>query len=113
MSDGMLKKAVLTVRRGAPGEAAQAQSWEVPFEQGQTVLDALRWIRVHADPTLAFRYSCISANACKECMMQVDGKTVYACLTRLETREMLVEPLSKKDLVRDLVTAIAPSDERL
>jgi succinate dehydrogenase/fumarate reductase-like Fe-S protein len=113
MSDGMLKKAVLTVRRGAPGEAAQAQSWEVPFDQGQTVLDALRWIRVHADPTLAFRYSCISANACKECMMRVDGKTVYACLTRLETREMLVEPLSKKDLVRDLVTAIAPSDERL
>lgn len=105
--------ATLTVRRGAPGEASRLQSWQVPFEDGQTVLDALRWIRIHADPTLAFRYSCINANACKECMLQVDGKTVYACLARLAPRELRVEPLAKKELVRDLVTEIAPGDERL
>ena len=106
-------KARLKVRRGAPGEAAHLQTWEVPFEDGQTVLDALRWIRAHADPTLALRYSCINANACKQCMMRVDGKTVYACLVRLVPDEMLVEPLAKKELLRDLVTGIAPGDERL
>jgi succinate dehydrogenase/fumarate reductase-like Fe-S protein len=85
----------------------------VPFEPGQSVLDALRWVRVHHDPTLAIRYSCINANACKECMMQLDGKTVYACTARLEAREMTIDPLPNKTLVRDLVTEIAPSDERL
>ena len=105
--------ATLTVRRGAAGDPGTLQSWAVPFDAGQTVLDGLRWIRIHADPTLAFRYSCISANACKECLVQLDGRTVYACLERLVPREMLVEPLPKKTLVRDLVTEIAPSDERL
>jgi succinate dehydrogenase/fumarate reductase-like Fe-S protein len=105
--------AKLTVRRGAPGEEPRFERYEVPFEPGQSVLDALRWIRAQHDPTMAIRYSCINANACKECMMQVDGKTVYACLARLESREMRVDPLPNKALVRDLVTEIAPSDERL
>ena len=106
-------KARLRIRRGAPGTAGRFELHEVPFEPGQTVLDALRWIRIHRDPSLAIRFSCINANACKECMMQVDGKTVYACTARLEAREMTVDPLPNKTLVRDLVTEIAPSDERL
>lgn len=88
-------------------------SFDVPFEMGQSVLDGLRWIRVNRDPTLAFRYSCLNANACKECMLQVDGEVVYACLARLEPREMHLAPLSNKALVRDLVTEIAPPPERL
>ncbi len=88
-------------------------SFEVPFEPGQSVLDGLRHIRLHTDPTLAFRFACINANACKECMMLLDGKTVYACTARLEPREMRLAPLANKTLVRDLVTEIAPPDERL
>jgi succinate dehydrogenase/fumarate reductase-like Fe-S protein len=103
----------LKVKRGSAGGAARFEMHEVPFEPGQSVLDALRWIRAHSDPTLAIRYSCTSANTCKECMVAVDGKTVYACTARLEAREMLVEPLPNKALIRDLVTEIAPPDERL
>ena len=105
--------AKLRVWRGKPGEPGRFEDFEVPFEAGQTVLDALRWIRVHSDPALAIRFSCISANSCKECMMRVDGKTVYACMARLAPREMVVEPLPNKEWVRDLVTEIAPPDERL
>ena len=76
------------------------------------MLDGLRYIRIQADPSLAFRFSCINANACKECMMRIDGKTLYACTARLEPREMSVAPLSNKTLVRDLVTEIAPPSER-
>jgi succinate dehydrogenase/fumarate reductase-like Fe-S protein len=101
-------KATLKVRRGTTW-----QSWEVPFEQGQTVLDGLRWIRAHRDPSLAIRFSCINANACKECMIQVEGETVYACTTRLAEGEMSLEPLPNKKLIKDLVTEIAPPDERL
>lgn len=108
-----MEKATLLIRRGAPGEAPRSETHEVPFEPGQSVLDGLRWIRVHRDPGLAIRYSCTNANSCKECMVRLDGKTVYACTARLEPREMRVEPLPNKALVRDLVTEIAPPDERL
>ena len=45
--------------------------------------------------------------------MRLDGKVVYACTARLEAREMRLEPLPNKPLVRDLVTELAPPDERL
>ena len=102
----------LRVWRGVAPQAGQFESYEVPFESGQSVLDGLRWIRANHDPTLAIRYSCINANACKECMMEIDGATAYACTARLEPREMMVKPLSNKALVRDLVTEIAPPAER-
>jgi succinate dehydrogenase/fumarate reductase-like Fe-S protein len=107
------EQAVLRIRRAAPGEAERYEDHVVPFEPGQSLLDGLRYVRAHAEPGLAFRYSCINANACKECMMKVDGKSVYACTARLEARVMVVEPLPNKELVRDLLTQIAPSDERL
>ncbi len=93
--------------------AAGSEVFEVPFEAGQSVLDGLRWIRAHHDPGLAFRFSCINANACKECMMEINGKVVYACMARLVEGEMRLAPLQNKVLVRDLVTEIAPPDERL
>ena len=106
-------KAVLVIRRGVPGEAPRDETWEVPFEPGQSVLDALRWIRSHRDATLAIRYSCTSANSCKECMVRIDGKTVYACTARLREGTTRIDPLPNKALIRDLVTEIAPPDERL
>jgi succinate dehydrogenase/fumarate reductase-like Fe-S protein len=106
------KIARLKVWRGLDPQAGHFETYEVPFEPGQSVLDGLRWIRANRDPTLAIRFSCINANACKECMMEIDGATLYACTERLEPREMTVMPLSNKTLVRDLVTEIAPPAER-
>jgi succinate dehydrogenase/fumarate reductase-like Fe-S protein len=105
-------KATLKVWRGLDAKAGGFETYEVPFEPGQSVLDGLRWIRANRDPSLAIRFSCINANACKECMMELDGETVYACTARLEPREMTVKPLHNKKLVRDLVTEIAPPAER-
>jgi succinate dehydrogenase/fumarate reductase-like Fe-S protein len=106
------KLATLKIWRGSAVEAGRFESYEVPFEPGQSVLDALRWIRVMKDPTLAIRFSCINANACKECIVVLDGEAVYACTARLEAREMVLTPLSNKRLIRDLVTEIAPPAER-
>jgi succinate dehydrogenase/fumarate reductase-like Fe-S protein len=104
--------ATLKIWRGSDRANGRFETYEVPFERGQSVLDGLRWVRVNKDPTLALRFSCINANACKECMMELDGETVYACTARLEPRAMQVAPLSNKKLVRDLVTEIAPPAER-
>jgi succinate dehydrogenase/fumarate reductase-like Fe-S protein len=108
----MTDTAKLQIWRGSAPGAGHWEHYDVPFEPGQSVLDGLRWIRVHHDPSLAIRFSCINANACKECMMELDGKTVYACTARLEPREMTLAPLPNKRLVRDLVTEIAPPAER-
>jgi len=103
----------LRVWRGEPPGEGRYETYEVPFEAGQSVLDGLRWVRAHRDAGLALRFSCISANACKECMLTVDGRTVYACTTRLEPREITVGPLRNKRWVKDVVSEVAPSDERL
>jgi succinate dehydrogenase/fumarate reductase-like Fe-S protein len=108
----MSRTATLKVWRGADATAGRFETYAVPFEPGQSVLDGLRWIRANHDPSLAIRFSCINANACKECMMELDGATVYACMARLEPREMTLTPLGNKKLVRDLVTEIAPPAER-
>jgi succinate dehydrogenase/fumarate reductase-like Fe-S protein len=104
----MSEIATLLIDRGG-----NLDRFEVPFEAGQSVLDGLRHIRETVDSSLAFRYSCLNANACKECMMLLDGKVVYACTARLEGREMRLAPLPNKTLLRDLATVIAPPDERL
>ena len=107
------KTARLHVQRGAPGAALRTETFDVPFEPGNSVLDGLRWIRATLDPTLAIRFSCINANACKECMMVLDGEVVYACTQRLKEGDMRLAPLPNKALVQDLITEIAPRDERL
>lgn len=109
----MKQIARLHVQRGEPGGPARVETYEVPFEPGHSVLDGLRWIRATHDPTLAVRFSCINANACKECLMELDGKVIYACTARLTEGDMHIAPLGNKALVQDLVTEIAPPDERL
>lgn len=108
-----METATLLIQRGAPGEDGRWDRFTVTFEPGQSVLDGIRLVRSTQDASVAIRYSCINANACKECMILIDGKVGYACTTRLEPREMRLQPLPNKILVRDLVTEIAPPDERM
>jgi succinate dehydrogenase/fumarate reductase-like Fe-S protein len=98
---------------GAAGANLRLEKFEVPYRAGMSALDALMWIRAHVDSSLAIRYSCINANACKECMMRIDGRTQYACTARLGPQGATIEPLPNKRLIRDLVTDIVPPKERL
>lgn len=113
MSEPVLKNAVLHVRRGGANEKTRYDDFEVPFEEGMSVLDALRWIRANVDNTLAIRYSCINANACKTCMALVNGEVEYTCIAKLVPGVITVEPLPKRPLIRDLVTDTVPADEKL
>ena len=113
MAEQATKKAVLRVQRGAPGEKIRFDHFEVPYEEGMSVLDALRWIRTHLDSSLAIRYSCINANACKTCMALVNGEVEYTCIAKLTPGVVTVEPLAKRPLIRDLVTDIIPDVEKL
>ena len=113
MADASTKTATLHVRRGGVGEVGHYDDFEVPYEDGMSVLDALRWIRVNLDSTLAIRYSCINANACKTCMALVNGEVEYTCTAKLTPDVVTIEPLPKRPLIRDLVTDILSEDEML
>jgi len=105
--------ALLRVWRGARRDDGRYDDFQVPYEDGMSVLDALRWVRTHLDSTLAIRYSCINANACKTCLALVNGEVEYTCMAKLTAEVMIVEPLPKRPLIRDLVTDIVPEDEKL
>jgi succinate dehydrogenase / fumarate reductase iron-sulfur subunit len=109
----MTTSVTLSVMRGAEDAEPTSQEFSVPYVEGMSVLDALIWIRANVDPTLAIRYSCINANACKECSVMVDGEVTYACTARLTPKGAKVEPLQGKPVIRDLVTDILPTKERL
>lgn len=113
MAERNLRTATLHIRRGVPGKPPRYDDFIVPYEEGMSVLDALRWIRAHRDSTLAIRYSCINANACKTCMALVNGAVEYTCIAKLTPEMVTVEPLPKRLLLRDLVTDIVPDDEKL
>ena len=113
MAEASTKTATLHVWRGAPGEPGRYDDFTVPYEDGMSVLDALRWIRTNVDSTLALRYSCINANACKTCIALVNGEVEYTCIVKLTSDVTTVEPLPKRPLIRDLVTDIVPAEEKL
>jgi len=107
------KPARLRISRGMPGGERCYDTFELPYEDGMSVLDALRWIRANLDSTLAIRYSCINANACKTCMALVNGEVEYTCIAKLTPNLITVEPLPKRPLIRDLVTDSVPEDEKV
>lgn len=113
MSEATRYTTTLRIRRGGANDVPRYQDYEVPYEEGMSILDALRWIRAHLDSTLAIRYSCINANACKTCMALVNGEVEYTCIARLTPEVITVEPLPKRPLIRDLITDIVPEDEKL
>src|SRR5690625_2307484 len=112
--DAMHAMVVLTIHRGVGDGPTYTEQYELSPENTHSLLDGLRWIHRNVDDSLAFRYSCINANACQECMLELDGEVVYACMERLKPGHRYnVKPLSHKARFRDLITQIAPAKEQL
>ena len=93
---------VYRYKRGDGGE--RFDEFEVPVGPYTTVLDALRWIKQHKDPSLALRFSCLHAS-CGTCGMQVDGREALGCVCSVQDHgeEITVEPLANLPVLTDLV----------
>ena len=98
-------------KRGNPGWRFDA--FEAPVGPRTTVLDALRWIQLHRDRTLALRHSCFHAS-CGTCGMQVNGREVLACVTPVDSlgSTVTVEPLANIPVLTDLVVDMQHVFER-
>ena len=69
--------------------------YEVPIKSHTTVVDALEWIKNHADSTLMFRHSC-HHGSCGTCGMVINNERKLACTTNvlevLESAEAAGKP---------------------
>ncbi len=106
----------LRVRRWKPGwDHAAMTDYVVPTEPGTTVLDALRSIRWHTDPTLTVRHSCCHSS-CGTCGVRVNGAEVLGCVTHLADLppgEIIVEPIANAPVLSDLVVDMTELYTRL
>jgi fumarate reductase iron-sulfur subunit len=83
------------------------QSFDVPREPSQTVLDVVTYIQRKLDPTLAYRYAC-RVGMCGSCAMTVNGVSRWTCRTHVNqvarNDELTIGPLRNLPVIRDLVT---------
>ena len=102
---------VYRYKRG--GDPERFDDFDVPVGPHTTVLDALRWIQLHRDPSLTLRHSCLHAS-CGTCGMQVNGREQLACVCAVEDEgpEITVEPLANLPVLTDLVVDMTDFFER-
>src|ERR1700687_4989962 len=103
-SASSVKTARLRIWRGHGRDVGRYDEFDVAFEDGDSVLDGLVRIRLTTDPDLAFRFSCFNANVCKECTMLIDGNVEYACIAKLRSGTIRLDPLPNLPILRDLIT---------
>lgn len=99
-----MKKKLITVsikRSSIKGEKDKWINYEVPMEEGMTVLGVLDYIYEYVDSSLAYYQSCRNGR-CKGCWVVVNGKAVLSCKA-IATDGMKISSLEKFALIRDLV----------
>ena len=90
------------------------KTYEVPWQEGLLLLQALKYVRDHIDETLSFRDYCCGCSWCMSCMMMVNGKGMRTCSRPLDAGEQItVEPMRGYPVIKDLavdfgVTVNAP-----
>lgn len=82
--------------------------FDVPIGSRTTLFDALRWIQLNRDPSLALRHSCLHAS-CGTCGVRANGREILMCVTAVHDlgREITVEPLANIPVLTDLVVDMA------
>ncbi|NPA41893.1 MAG: succinate dehydrogenase/fumarate reductase iron-sulfur subunit [Aquificae bacterium] len=81
-------------------------TFEVDYEEGMTFLTAFNRIKENIDPSLTFRHFC-RAGICGTCTVFINGFPKLACKEQvlpylLTGEEVLVEPLDKFPVIKDL-----------
>ena len=82
------------------------QSFTVPRQPSQTVLDVVTYIQRKLDPTLSYRFAC-RVGMCGSCAMTVNGAPRWTCRTHVDKvaadGALEIAPLGNLPVVKDLV----------
>ncbi len=92
-------------------ENAQFESYSVPRQESQTVLDVVSWIQQNEEPNLAYRFAC-RVGMCGSCAMMVNGAPRWTCRTHvnkvLKNNRLEIAPLRNLPVIKDLVADMDP-----
>jgi fumarate reductase iron-sulfur subunit len=95
------------------GDAAggKFESFQVPCQESQTILDIVVWIQQKIDPSLAYRYAC-RVGMCGSCAMTVNGQARWTCRTHVQKvargNRIEIAPLRNLPVIKDLATDMDP-----
>lgn len=79
------------------------ENYVVPFEPGMSAMDTLDYIYQNLDNTLAYYdHAGCTLGICGKCIGKINGRPGLFCQTAV-TGDILLEPLSKKKILKDLV----------
>jgi succinate dehydrogenase/fumarate reductase-like Fe-S protein len=89
------------------------QEYLVPVEEEISALVLLNRIQQEIDPTLSFRSFCCGLQMCRSCLMRIDGKRRFACITLVKPgTRITVDPLTFPNAhIKDLVVEISDKNE--
>ena len=102
---------VLKVMRFNPDadDKSHWESYRVPYQPMDRVLDALHHVKWHVDGTLTFRRSC-AHGICGSDAMLINGKNMLACKVLIKDLKhpISVEPIRGMKVEKDLVVDMEP-----
>ena len=64
-------------------EDGSFETFEVPTQPSQTVLDLVTYVQRKLDPSLAYRFAC-RVGVCGSCAMTVNGTPRWTCRTHVQ-----------------------------
>ncbi len=81
------------------------QEYSVAVDDDTSVLVLLNRIQQEMDETLSFRSFCCGLQLCGSCLMRINGKRRFACITLVKPGESVtIDPLTFPDgHIKDLV----------
>ena len=104
----------VSVWRGTAG-AGRFETFTVPAQDNQTVLDVVAWIQQESDPTLSYRFAC-RVGMCGSCAMMVNGEPRWTCRTHVKKVSqkggLKIAPLRNLPVIKDLAVDMDPFFEK-
>ncbi|MGH9068670.1 MAG: succinate dehydrogenase/fumarate reductase iron-sulfur subunit [Acidimicrobiales bacterium] len=84
--------------------------YEVPYEEGEVVLDVIHRLAATQAQDLAVRWNC-KAGKCGSCSSEINGRPRLMCMTRMNifdpSEPITVAPMKTFPIIRDLVTDVS------
>jgi len=78
------------------------ETYSVPYEKGMSAFNVLQYINANYDGGLAYYVSC-RIGVCMGCVIRINGKAQRACSYLVKDEDLLLEPLNKDKVVKDLL----------
>ena len=89
------------------------QEYRVPVQEDTSVLVLLNRIQQEMDETLSFRSFCCGLQFCRSCLMRINQKRRFACITLVKPgASVTVDPLTfPNGHIKDLVVEMSNNKE--